>query len=40
MFLYQTWATQKILSTSIKFDPELTFKGLRNPNFDPTIGMG
>ena len=40
MFLHQTWATRWFSSTLIKFDPRLTTKGTRNPNFDLTFWMG
>ena len=40
MFLHQTQATQRFLSTLTKFDPRLTLEGNKNPNFDPTVRIG
>ena len=39
MLLHQTWVTQRFSSTLTKFDPRLTARGTKNPNFDPTIIM-
>ena len=40
MLLRQNRAIWRFLSTLTKFDPMLTPKGTRNPNFDPTIRTG
>ena len=40
MFLHQTRATWPFSSTLTKFNPRLTLKGTRNPNFDLTIRTG
>ena len=40
MFLHQTRATWRFLSTLTKFDLSLTLEGPKTPNFDPTIRMG
>ena len=40
MFLHLTRATQWFSSIANKFDPRLTPKGPKNPNFDPTVGTG
>ena len=37
MFLRQTRATRRFLSTLTKFDPRMTLKSNKNPNFDLTI---